>query len=236
MPYSQRQANENVEMTLDVNDNANFTFTVSTADPVALRTFIMQGFDLSFSGIYDYTIKVPSAKDVEKQIKHHPGEIKATMEEEDPNQEKRPDIRPVIEALNNKDVFLYIKGKKAGKVSSFNIDVDPETGVIKYVIKLPNIYAMDLPINVGLTSRRVVQSDEFDVQQASNNESDRPQPFGVGQQPSSNDNQRDMSLFFTFDKPGQQSQQQRQYHQPQPYMPPQQPNGPRQPMPGALGY
>lgn len=199
IPYQQSQNKRNVSVGLGVNDNANFSFTVSTVDPVVLRTFIMQGFSLNFSGQYAYSVKVPCAKDVENAITHHPGEVKATMQGDN---EKKPDIRPILEALNKVDVFIYAKGKKAGKVKKFNVSINQETGQLLYTITLPNIYSMDLPVSVTLTSKRVVEGDEFTPGQfPDRNESNRPQPFGVGQLSRPNDNQKELSISYTFGKP-----------------------------------
>lgn len=206
IPYQQSQNKQNVSVGLGVSDNANFSFTVSTVDPVVLRTFIMQGFSLDFRGQYAYSVKIPCAKDVEKSISHHPSEVKATIQGDN---EKRPDIRPILEALNKVDVFIYAQGKKAGKVKKFNVSINQETGQLIYTITLPNIYSMDLPVSVTLTSKRVVEGDEFTPGQFSDrNESDRPQPFGIGQPSRPNDNQKELSISYTFGKPA--SSQQRQ--------------------------
>lgn len=199
LPYQQSQNKQNVSVDLGVSDNANFSFTVSTVNPVVLRTFIMQGFSLDFRGQYAYSVKIPCAKDVEKAISHHPSEVKATVQGDN---EKRPDIRPILESLNKVDVFIYAQGKKAGKVKKFNVSINQETGQIIYTITLPNIYSMDLPVSVTLTSKRVVEGDEFTPGQfPDRNESDRPQPFGVGQPSRPNDNQKEISISYTFEKP-----------------------------------
>lgn len=207
IPYQQSQNKQNVSVGLGVSDNANFSFSVSTVDPVVLRTFIMQGFSLDFRGQYAYSVKVPCAKDVEKAISHHPGEVKATMQG---NKEKRPDIRPILEALNKVDVFIYAKGKKAGKVKTFNVSIDPATGQLLYSITLPNIYSMNLPVSVTLTSKREIDEDEIVPGQFHDrNESDRPQPFGVGQPSRSNDNQKELTINYAFGRPT--TSQQRQF-------------------------
>lgn len=198
IPYQQSQNKQNVSVGLNVSDNANFSFTVSTVDPVVLRTFIMQGFSIDFRGQYAYSVKMPCAKDVEKAISHHPGEVKATIQGAN---EKRPDIRPVLEALNKVDVFIYAKGKKMGKVKKFSISIDPATGQLLYFVTLPNTYSMNLPVNVTLTSRRVIDGDEIMPGQSQNrNESDRPQPFGVGQPSRPNDKQKELTISYTFGK------------------------------------
>lgn len=199
IPYHQSQNKQNVSVALDVRDNANFSFTVSTVDPIVLRTFIMQGFSICFRGQYTYSVKVPCAKDVEKSISHHPGEVKATMQGDN---EKRPDIRPVLEALNKVDVFIYARGKKAGKVKKFSVSIDPSTGQLLYSVTLPDIYSMNLPVTITLTSRKEVEEDEIMPGQFQNrNESDRPQPFGVGQPSRPNDSQKELIISYTFGKP-----------------------------------
>ncbi len=198
IPYQQSQNKQKVNVGFNINKNANFSFMVSTEDPVVLRTLVMQGFYLTFSGEHEYMVKVPSAKDVENLISHHPSEVKATLQG---NQEKRPDIRPVLEALNKTDVFIYLKGKKAGKVKKFNVNIDPANGTLTYSIMLPNIYTMDLPLSVNLLSRREVENDEFhEGQQLNRNTSERPQPFGVGQPARPNDNQKELSISYYFGK------------------------------------
>lgn len=199
IPYQQSQNKQNVSVGLSVDDNANSSFTVSTADPVVLRTFIMQGFSLDFRGQYAYSVKVPCAKDVEKAISHHPGEVKATMQGAN---EKRPDIRPVLEALNKVNVFIYAKGKKVGKVKKFSVSIEPATGQLLYSITLPNIYGMNLPVTITLTSKREIEGDEIMPGQFQNrNESDRPQPFGVGQPSRPNDSQKELNISYSYGKP-----------------------------------
>lgn len=196
IPYQQNQVKQKVNVGLNVDQKANFSFTVSTQDPVELRTFVMQGFDVVFSGEYEYMVKVPSAKDVENLISRHPGEVKATLQGD---KEKRPDIKPVLEALNKTEVYIFVKGKKMGKVKKFNVSVDPASGTLTYAITLPTVYSMNLPFSVSLLSQRAVENDEFNGSQYQNrNTSDRPQPFGVGQQTRPDDKQKELSIKYYF--------------------------------------
>lgn len=199
VPYQQSQDKQDVIIELSINKNANFSFAVSTYNPVVLRTLVMQGFNLSFAGKHEYMVKIPSAKDVEKFISHHPGEIKATIQG---NQEKRPDIRPVLEALNKSEVFIYLKGKKAGKVKNFSANIDSESGTLTYSITLPNIYSIDLPVSVNLLSECEANNDEFNQGHFHDrNTSDCPQPFGVDQPFRPNDSKKNLSINYYFEKP-----------------------------------
>ena len=199
IPYNQSQSKQNVSVGLEVNDKANFSFTISTVDPVVLRTFIMQGFSLDIKGKYRYSVKIPCAKDVEKSISHHPGEVKATLQGEN---EKRPDIRPVLEALNKLDVFIYADGKKEGKARKFNVSIDRSTGRLSYSIVLPDNYRMDMPVYVALISRKEIEKDEFLPDHfPDRNKSSRPQPFGIGRPFQHGDPQKNLEICYKFDTP-----------------------------------
>lgn len=196
IPAEQTLSKSKVEMTYIVDKSSN-RIEVSTSDPIVLRTFMMQGFSLAVSGQYAYTINVPSAKDVESEITHHPGEVKATMQG---NSEKRPDIRPVLEALNKVDAEIYSKaGKKVGKAKKFAVNIEPQNGVLTYKISLSNTFSMNMPVNVTLSSVPIEGGDEFNSGHFANrNESDHRQPFGVGQPQRPNEGQREITIKYSF--------------------------------------
>lgn len=194
--YEQTQNKQNVSVLYQVCDNGQSIVSVSTTDPIALRTLIMQGFTLNMSGVKNYTILIPSAKDVEGSISHHPGEVKATMQG---NQQKRPDIRPVIEALNKVDAQIFANGKKVGSAKSFKTVIDPSTGTLSYSVTLSKVYGMDLPVNITCTSKPQLDNDEFQNGNFANrNEGQRPQPFGVGQPQRPNDGQKELTIKYQF--------------------------------------
>ena len=61
---------------------------------------------------------------------------------------------------------------------------------------------MNLPVTITLTSKREIEGDEIMPGQFQNrNESDRPQPFGVGQPSRPNDSQKELIISYTFGKP-----------------------------------
>lgn len=194
--YEQTQNKQNVSVIYQVCDNGQSIVSVSTSDPIALRTLIMQGFTLNLSGAKRYIVEIPSAKDVEGNISHHPGEVKATMQG---NQEKRPDIRPVIDALNKVDAQIFANGKKVGTAKSFRTAIDPTTGTLSYSVTLSKVYGMDFPVNITLISKPQLDNDEFQNGNFANrNEGQRPQPFGVGQPQRPNDGQKEMTIKYQF--------------------------------------
>lgn len=196
IPAEQTLSKSKVEMTYAVEKSHN-SISISTSDPIVLRTFIMQGFSLNVSGQYAYQINIPSAKDVESHISHHPGEVKATMQG---NSEKRPDIRPVLEALNKVEAPIYSKsGKKVGKVKKFTVEINPQTGILTYSISLSNTFSMNMPVNITLSSTPVDSNDEFITGKFTNrNESDHRQPFGVGQPQRPDEGQREINIKYSF--------------------------------------
>ena len=115
-------------------------FRIEISDPVALRTLMMQGFSLQMLGTKsDTTIIVfPSAKDVNNQIEHHPGEVKATLDGE---KEKRPDIRPLVAALKKADVRVAKSGLRMLSVAdNHDVSINPASGVLSYSIEVPCDY------------------------------------------------------------------------------------------------
>lgn len=194
-PSQQSVVKENIKVDFEVSQNAN-TIKVSTSDPIVLRTFIMQGFSLIINGQYAYTVNVPSARSVENKISHHPGEVKATMQG---NHEKRPDVRPVLEALNKVTVNILQEDKSVGETDYFNVSIEPSTGILTYVIKLPNEYSVDVPVKILLISTPQMTEGELKKGNFPNrNESERPQPFGAGQSPRPDDKLRRISIEYSF--------------------------------------
>lgn len=196
--YSSEQNKGNINVTFECKANTN-VITVSTSDPVALRTLIMQGYTLELRGNYAYQIKIPSAKDVEDKLKHHPGEVKATMQPGSAD-EKRPDIRPVLLALNQTKAYIHYGDGQTNAVKSFKTSLIQESGTLVYEITLPKTFSMQPPVEITLISEPGTNVDEFQNGNFSHrNESERPQPFGVGQRPGADQQNRKITVKYNFD-------------------------------------
>lgn len=176
--------------------------TLETADPVALRTLLMQGFRLFLpNGENDTLIIVfPSAKSVSNDIEHHPGEVKATLDR-DSNTEKRPDLRPLVAALNKAEILL----KSSDSITSVpfhQIDINSSTGVLSYKFVIPSEQlSRDYSSTIILVSQpdsAMIQQDEFGSRNFKGRSSEnRPQPFGVGQQQRNESHKK--SIIIEFD-------------------------------------
>lgn len=158
------------------------SLSVSTTDPVALRTLIMQGFKLSICMGKADTIYLlyPSAKDVEQSIKHHPGEVKATIKD---NHERRPDLRPVIAALNDSKIKL-VNGCDTTIIDRLLVNIDTGSGELSYTVSLPCTVVTSKVSTVilhSLPTEQMVNKDEFSSQgYRSYSYESQEQPFGAG--------------------------------------------------------
>jgi len=172
--------------------------TIETADPVALRTLLMQGFQLhTYNNIDTTTVIFPSAKDVSDKISHHPGEVKATLQNE---REKRPDLRPLVSALNNANVLLVYNNDTTLLQKKHEVKVNPSTGVLSYMFVLPYNRTVDSCFGATLVSKpdvEMLNKKEFDNKNfAKLSIDDRQQPFEVGR---NGGNQKTIVLDFNFD-------------------------------------
>lgn len=183
--------NQNVNLEINVVKNKCSSITVSTSDPITLRTFIMQGFTLSlFSGSNNIFITFPSAKDVEDKVKHHPNEVKASIND---NKEKRPDVRPVINAINAGEV-IYCVNKNPSILKTFMVSIDPSSGLLSYHIDFPKPFRLNLPSVVDLKSSPASFS-HVEFTPINSNDSINKVPFYVGGSMEL-DNQKELYISF----------------------------------------
>lgn len=178
--------------------------TLETSDPVALRTLLMQGFQLYLYGIKTDTtiVTFPSAKDVGDKIAHHPGEVKATLQGE---KEKRPDMRPLVAALNKTDVMVAKNGLHPVLLQEgYEVSINPSNGMLSYSVVVPYNYIIDGSNVVTLLSQPdadMVETGEFSGQRYVNRSTEhRPQPFGVNEKDGNTEQRKTIKIQFNFDK------------------------------------
>lgn len=192
------------EITLNrVNINDGIQLTLETSDPVALRTLLMQGFQLHLYGIKTDTTVVafPSAKDVSDKIVHHPGEVKATIQGE---REKRPDMRPLVAALNKADVTVSKNGSHPISLQEeHEVSISPSNGMLSYSVIVPDSYIIDGCNVVTLLSQPdadMLETGEFPGQYANRSTEHRPQPFGVSEKDGNAEQRKTIKILFNFNK------------------------------------
>lgn len=160
--------------------------TIITKEPQKQMSFLMQGLCILIRNCKTScdSIKIicPNAKDVRDKIKHHPNEVKATLLGN--KQEIRPDLTPLVSALNNVQSKMYLNEDSI--ISCYQkIIIDKEEGLLSYILKFQN--DMQLTSNdtlmISLTSTPNVahQISEYNGKRLSK-ESKLP-PSGLGSEP-----------------------------------------------------
>lgn len=175
---------------------------LETSDPVALRTLLMQGFQLHLYGVNTDTtiIKFPSAKDVGDKIAHHPGEVKATLQGE---REKRPDMRPLVAALNKADVLVSRKDSRAIALQEgHEVSINPSNGMLTYSITISNDFVIEEDFSVTLLSQpdtNMIENGEFASRGYIDRSKDkRPQPFGANSREDDTNHRKTIKILFDF--------------------------------------
>lgn len=177
--------------------------SLETSDPIALRTLLMQGFQLYLYGIKTDTtiVTFPSAKDVGDKIAHHPGEVKATLQG---GKEKRPDMRPLVAALNKVGVMVSKNGLHPVSLQEYEVSINPSNGMLSYSVIVPYNYIIEGGNVVTLLSQPdadMVETGEFSGQGFANrNTEHRPQPFGVNEKDGNAEQRKTIKIQFNFDK------------------------------------
>lgn len=178
-----------------------YDMLLETSDPVALRTLLMQGFNLYIceNGSDTTIVSFPSAKDVSQEMEHHPGEVKAMIKD---NREKRPDIRPLLAALNKAKISITYKGKTQSLGNRHEISVSPSNGVLSYSFIIPSECIGDSRPKVTLISQPrndMLITDEFTSQgYISRSPTERQQPFGIDAERDTRNPQKIVKIDFEF--------------------------------------
>ena len=175
---------------------------LETSAPVALRTLLMQGVLLQLHGIGTDTITIafPSAQDVSDKILHHPGEVKATVQGE---REKRPDMRPLVAAINNADVFVFKNSSQPYLLQNgHEVRIDTSNGTLSYSVVVPFDFIVDGDYAITLLSKPtegMAEQGEFSSQGYVNrSHEDRPQPFGANRNDGNTDPKKTIKIRFDF--------------------------------------
>ena len=106
--------------------------------------FLMQGLNIQVIQPDTTLISFPSAVMVKNKVKRHPNEVKATLlsqtrynnvGRDSINQVIRPDVRPLIEALNDTTILTICK-EKIVNTHNFSIKVNTEKATMMFKTKL----------------------------------------------------------------------------------------------------
>lgn len=99
-------------------------------------TFLMQGLTILIDQTDTLTLSFPSAQMVKHKVRRHPNEVKASFAGKDSaNQIVRPDVQPLVAALNDTTATLF-SAKDTALTHHFNISVDRETAIMTFCIAI----------------------------------------------------------------------------------------------------
>ena len=101
-------------------------------------SFLMQGVRVGFVEKHRRDtafVELPNADDVRNMIKRHPNEVKA-MHDVNGSQEVRPDLLPLVAALNSQKARLMRNGLPEDSCLH-HIAINKENGIITFVIIIP---------------------------------------------------------------------------------------------------
>ena len=169
---------------------------IKTNNPQLQLSFLMQGLNVnvldSTNNVLFY-ISLPSAADVKGKVKHHPNEVKATIR--DDNMEVRPDLTPLVDALNNShSVSINVSNdtlicyhryfiEKTDGTLKINIRILSKTKAVPFMCELSST-----PLEIG--------GQEFNGRKLS--KENRLRSGGMGNAPISNNDIRRNIHIFTY--------------------------------------
>lgn len=112
--------------------------------------FLMQGLNIYVLQEDTLALSFPSALVVRDRVKRHPNEVKAELSStkdrrtgnDTINHVVRPDVQPLVAALNDTTAILKHKGTNI-YIRSFKIEVDVEKELMTFTIHFPKKYILD---------------------------------------------------------------------------------------------
>ncbi len=109
-----------------------------TTAPDYHLSFLMQGIVLTLTdslSTKSVVVQFPNARMVRNRVHRHPNEVKATII--DNGKEKRPDLQPLISALNDTTATVTYSSDSV-YVARHLICLNRELGQVEYAVDIPN--------------------------------------------------------------------------------------------------
>ena len=188
-------ANLNAGPRIDVDASAkadSIVMQVTTYDIETQLTMLMQGLTLQVMQADTLTLSFPSAQMVRHKVRRHPNEVKASlsgshqptgMGRDDINGVVRPDVQPLVAALNDTTATIG-SGGVVRPSRNFSIDVNRETAVMVFRIAVPK-QAVQLHgagmVNITLLSEPSALGPRPEFKGNRLSEENAPRPGGLGE-------------------------------------------------------
>lgn len=152
--------------------------------------FLMQGLNIYVLQEDTLTLSFPSALVVRDRVKRHPNEVKAELSStkdrrignDTINHVVRPDVQPLVAALNDTTAILKHQGTNT-YIRSFKIEVDVEKELMTFTIHFPKKYILDNGEELCLSLSSIPNDNnrkEFSGRRYSSEKQKNPNGLGEG--------------------------------------------------------
>lgn len=116
--------------------------SVTIIDSKLQLTALMQGLTVNIEESNN-RMTFPSAPMVRHKMKRHPNEVKASFKDKENKEEIKPDLMPLIAALNDTIAFVT-DGHDSTQMHAykqFRIELDKQLSLVTFIIRIPYRYA-----------------------------------------------------------------------------------------------
>lgn len=131
--------------------NDSLEISITTYNTKYQLTSLMQGLSVCIPDA-ETSFMFPSASIVRSKLKRHPNEVKAMIKRDNPGQEVKPDLQPLIQALSDTTAVLTDNHNNVRHVRSFWFKLDKENAVLTFYVRLP--------LNIDSNSVKIIISSE----------------------------------------------------------------------------
>ena len=166
------------------------SISLCTSSPASQLSFLMQGLTLSVSDENSRTeIAFPCATAVKDKVKRHPNEVKPTFDRDSIGTERRPDLQPLVAALNDTTATLSAGDIINTAYRQFAIVLNREERTLYFTTTIPYHACDSIMLEATSMPSSVASSrEEFDGKKLSTES--RHNKGGLGQAPISHSDVR----------------------------------------------
>ena len=153
-------------------------------------TFLMQGLDICVIQYDTLTMSFPSAVMVKNKVKRHPNEVKAMLEsqrkqrtgQDSINHVVRPDVQPLVAALNDTLATIAWQGNKY-PIHDYRIGVDRQRALMTFSFKVHKdlISSTSSTVQLSISSVPLGRTGRTEFAGRRLSEGNSPHPNGLGE-------------------------------------------------------
>ncbi|MGN0327719.1 MAG: hypothetical protein ACI4D4_01935 [Lachnospira sp.] len=153
--------------------------SVTIIDSKLQLTALMQGLTVNVEE-FNHKAVFPSAPMVRHKMKRHPNEVKASFKDKDNKEEIKPDLAPLIAALNDTVAFVADENDSTlmRPYKQFKIELDKQQSLVSFSIRIPCCQTEMISIVVSSSPDRLYDKQEFTGKRRSSEKN--PDERGLG--------------------------------------------------------